>query len=371
MSYYISGCMTGKNDQTLVAIEDSIMQKGRPVTAGSKILSGFTSPLDATVISRLEAGGYAVSGKTKMREFGLLPLCEEACEASGAVRAVADGAVSFALCNDFSGVTRREAAENGICYIHPTYGCVSRYGLIPSACSMDQIGIVCRDIVEGFGLLSVIAGNDEKDGAMYPDKSYVYEPLDKKIKAFVPENVLTAAIPEDKAAVLALSSHFDGVSTELAYFDVLNKAQYILSCAEISANLSRYDGVKFGFRADRYNNLDGLYVNTRTQGFGLDAKLALIMGSMVLSKEYYTPCYEKALKLRRVIKDSLDFKSYDVILLPLRITGGAYESSAVHALAALAGLPCVSFSYNGGGVQILAAPKNENALLTVVKAVTR
>jgi len=392
--YYITDYGVDKSADRLVALEDSIMQKEKPVTAGSKILSGFVSPFDATVVSRLEAGGYTIAGKTKMREFGLLPLCENEAElpyevrntqidnegtwsrgskteASGAVRAVADGAVTFALCNDFSGITRREACENGICYIHPTYGTVSRYGLIPAASSMDQIGVACKDAGEGFALLSVIAGKDEKDGAMFPEKSFEYKALDKRIKMLVPENVMAKAVPEDKAAVLELAKHFDAVSGELPYFGAFRQVQYILSCAEISANISRYDGIKFGCRTENYNSLEELYVNTRTEAFGPDAKLAAVMGSMVLSKERYKPYYEKALKLRRVIKESLSFEGYDVIVLPSRITGGIYENSAVYAPQTLAGLPGVSFPYGGGGVLMLAKVKNENALLTVLEAVSQ
>jgi len=335
-----------------VALEDSIMQKGYPVTAGSRMLENFISPLDATVVTRLVDNKITIAGKTKMGEFGISDISAlTSGETSGAVRAVAEGAVSFALCNDVFGKYRYDAAETGMCYIHPTYGTVSRFGLIPLASSMDQIGVVCKNLMDGFGLLSLIAGKDENDGAMFPNESYTYGKTDKEITVALPNN-----FKSDFAA------NFNNVSIELEYFDVYKQVMYILSCAEISNNINRYDGIKFGYRADNYNGVDDLYIKTRTAGFGLPTKLAAIMGSMALSHNYYHPYYEKAMKIRRLIKESLRFDNYDVIALPLT-TGGNYDSLSLYALSALAGLPSVSFSYKGAGVQLIANVKNENALL--------
>ena len=288
----------------MVILEDSIMQKGIPATVGSKMLENFIAPFDATVVTRLKENNIEITGRTKMSDFGLSG--GETC--------------GLTLCNDLFGTYRRA----GICYIHPTYGTVSRYGLIPLAPSMDQIGVACKDLYEGFDLLSKIAGNDPNDGAMFPEKKYEYKVSDKKIKI--------------------------AGSEVLKYTDVYEQVMAILSCAEISNNLTRYDGIKFGYRTQNYKNLNDLYINTRSEAFGLQAKLVSIMGAVVLSRDNYSAYYEKAMKIRRLIKQSLRFDEYDVIELP---TG--YEM-----LAQLTGLPSISFN----GIQLIADVRNENALLT-------
>jgi len=273
------------------------MQKGVPTTMGSKMLESFIAPFDATVVTRLKENNIPIAGETKLYEINDLKLC-----------------------NDVSGYYR----HYGKCYIQPTYGTVSRYGLIPLACSMDQIGVACNDLREGFELLAKIAGNDPNDGAMFPEKSYEYKVLDRKIKI--------------------------GGVKNLKYTDVYSQVYTILSNAEISSNDTRYDGIKFGYRTQNFKNLNELYVNTRTEAFDVKEKFSSILGALVLSKDYYLAYYDKAMRIRRLIKESLPFDEYDVIELP-----PGYEM-----LAQLAGLPSISF----GDVQLIAQAKNENALLT-------
>jgi aspartyl-tRNA(Asn)/glutamyl-tRNA(Gln) amidotransferase subunit A len=259
------------------------MRKGKPVTY-SKSLEGFIAPFDATAITRLK-----------------------------------DPAEFYNLHNDVFGHVRTGAAKQGKCYIRPTYGTVSRYGLIPTVCSMDQIGIVCKDPAEGFAVLEQIAGYDEKDGAMFPEKSYSY----------------TKA---DKAPI---------ISREAPAYYVEQEVQCILMYAETMANLSRYDGIKFGYRTENYKGLEDLYIKTRTEAFGIEEKFATIMGAYVLSQENYERYYLKAMKIRRLIKQSLRFDEYDVLELPV-----------ASPLALLCGLPSLTF----GDVQLVANVKNENAL---------
>jgi len=347
------------------ALEDSIMRKGWPVKAGSKILEGFIAPFDATVVTRLLENTINVAGKTEMNEFGLPSLISgETGDIYDAVKAVAAGVASYALCNDVFGIYRRRAAEKGVCYVHPTYGTVSRYGLIPLACSMDQIGVAYKNPADGFKVLSAIAGNDPKDGAMFPEKSYAYSKIEKKLRIGVPAAVVGRADEGTRESIRRFTSEFTSTKIELKYFDVYKQVMYILACAEASSNLMRYDGVKFGYRAPNYKNLNELYTNTRTRAFGVEAKLAAVMGCMVLSQENYIPYYEKAMKLRRLIKESLRFCEYDLIILPIKIRGEPYENLSLFALAPLAGLPSISFSFEGHGVQLIADVKNENALLT-------
>lgn len=306
-----------------------------------------------------------------MDEFGTADLFSGSqSELSGAVKAVG-GAADFCLCNDLFGTYRFEAAQNGICYIHPTYGTVSRFGLIPLASSMDQIGIMCKNLADGFGILSLIAGNDSGDGAMFPEKSYDYKKTDRAVKVGVPAAVIERADESTKKAVRGFAELFDSVDIELPYFDVYKQVMYILSSAEISNNLSRYDGIKMGYRSSDHAGLDELYVNTRTQGFGFDAKLMSVMGAFVLSSGQYVPYYQKAMKIRRLIKEALNFKGYDVIALPTKISEDPYENLSLFALCQIAGLPGVSFSFDGCGVLLVANVKDESALLNAWEVVQR
>ncbi|MDR1688356.1 MAG: hypothetical protein LBS21_07070 [Clostridiales bacterium] len=366
--YNVSGANTA-------ALEDSIMQKGKPVTAGSKILENFISPIDAAVVTKLAENGFKIAGKTQMDEFGAFTFSRGCL--SGASDAVKSGKAEFAICNDLFGKYRREAAENNLCYIHPTYGTVSRYGLIPAASSMDTLGICCKDLTGGFNLLSKIAGNDERDGVMFPEKSFSYIKTDKKLTVAVPENVTKLLSETAQKGIKNFASKFNAVNTELKYFDLYKQVMYILSSAEISNNINRYDGIKFGLRAENYNGVNDLYVKTRTEGFGVNVKLAAIMGAFILSQDNYVPYYEQAMKMRRLIKESLRFDEYDIIILPTELNEktesaengensyvNSYENLSLYALANLAGLACVSFSYGGQGIMLVSQAKNENALLT-------
>ena len=321
-------------------LDDSIMQKGRPATAGSKILENFVAPFDATVVSRLSSVLKGENTESvKLAEFGL----GDPQELAGVPL----------LCNDVFGHVRRRAAQQGLCYIRPTYGTVSRFGLIPVAASMDQIGIVCKIPQDGFSLLQAIAGFDENDGAMFPETSYSYKAEDKEIKwgAFLPSGT-------DSAVELFIKkTGIKAITCKDNFADMYSQVMQILGFAELSSNISRYDGIKFGYRASDYRNLDELYKKTRTEGFGPEAKLAVIMGCLVLSQDYYDIYYDKALRIRRLIKEQLSFDKYDVIVL-----------QDDNPLAVLAGLPSLTFSLNGIGVQLAADVKKENVLLSAWEA---
>ena len=341
-----------------IVLEDSIMHKGRPATAGSKMLENFISPLDATVVTRLEAAGIHILGKTKMDEFGVSGLfidpelsdCGQAemdfRSCPGAVSAVADGVAPFALCNDYTGAVSRHAASHKLWYIHPTYGTVSRYGLIPAVQSMDQIGIVCKTPSEGFRILEIIAGYDEKDGAMFQDEGKL-KIKSEKLRIGVPMNVYDGALPD--AAAIGMTGkglqNAEIVEFELKYFDVYAAVMQILCSGELSNNITRYDGIKFGHRAKEYGGLKELYTKSRTEGFREDTKLAAMLGAMVLSQGNYSRYYDKAMRIRRLVKESLDFGKYDIIAMP-----GEVECCplAFHALPRLCGLPALTMPLNGG-----------------------
>ena len=412
------------------------MQKGRPVTAGSKILENFISPIDATIVERLEAAGVKILGKTKMDEFGIAGLfpgdradsyggeggldCTatdggvaggSAAVASGAVGAVAEGAADFAFCNDYTGSVRRQAAERGLCYIHPTYGTVSRYGLIPAVPSMDQIGVVCKTPEAGFDALCLIAGDDPKDGAMLGDGLR----LDERGKLIEERGKIRIGFPSNvssktgvRSAVGGFVKDYEIVDFELMYFDVYAQVMRILCCAELCGCLTRYDGIKFGYRASGFRDLHELYTKSRTEALGSDVKLASMLGAMVLSHDFYDMYYDKAMRIRRLIKDSLDFDKYDMIVLPASYTDAgagagadafADKELALRVLPQLCGLPSVTLPYSvsggapsggsapgngpapgngsapsngskpGSGITFIADAGNETLLLSVSKAV--
>jgi len=390
---YDIDCPAGVDSAVL---DDSIMQKGRPATAGSRILEGFISPIDATVVTRLEAAGVHILGRTKSSEFGtaglFAPIPQNNSEfISGAVSAVADGAATFALCSDYTGAVGREAARRGVCYIRPTYGTVSRYGLIPAVASMDQIGIVCKTPADGFRALSIIAGHDAKDGAMFGDcelsdgeskiengklkmgegscgcQGHVDVGRDEfdssGLRVGVPVNVL-ARVP-DASLTMSFLNDFEAVDFELKYYDVFAQVMQILCCAELSSSISRYDGIKFGYRADSYTDLQELYTKSRTQALGLGAKIAAIVGAMVLSQANYEMYYDKAMRIRRLIKESLEFDKYDAIIMP----NGAEFGIDNAALPMLCGLPAITIP-GFGGITLIADAQCENRLFSILEAVS-
>jgi aspartyl-tRNA(Asn)/glutamyl-tRNA(Gln) amidotransferase subunit A len=297
----------------MVYIDDSIMQKGKIASAGSKYLENFVAPFDATVVTRLGED----TKRVVLGEFGLdLPNTP-------------DNPLKVPmLLNDALGVLHATTMlEENYC-IRPTYGTVSRFGLIPTAASMDQIGVVCENLDQGFNILSRIAGKDEKDGAMFPQTSYDYAKKEGSLRFAVPEGI---ELPE--------ANKLGAVSVKLPYYDEYVDVFYILAYSEISNNISRYDGVKFGRRAEDYSGLGEMYVKSRSEGFGPATKKAAVMGCLMLSEGYYEKYYVQAMKIRRLIKESLRFDEYDVLVLP-----------AGHPLAVLAGLPSITF----GDVELVA-----------------
>ena len=299
-----------------VFLESSIMQKGLPATAGSKMLENFIAPVDATVVSRLLDAGHEIAGRVDTSEFGIaglfseslqgMAVLTEAVSAGGAVcfgeacDAVSSGGADVVLCNDFTGAVSRSAAENGLYYIQPTYGTVSRFGLTPSVCSIDQIGILCKDPKVGFEVLDIIKGYDEKDGVM--------------------TTPALCATPPRRGIDCNVSRNDRGDDAAMT-----RVVLQVICCAEFSNNISRYDGIKFGYRAKGYSGLEELYKKSRTEGFGEDVKLAAIVGARVLYGEGNDRVYEKAMKIRRLIKDSFNFKENDVLktdcIIAARLSG--------------------------------------------------
>jgi len=319
-----------------VFLESSIMQKGLPATAGSKMLEDFIAPVDAAVVEKLVGAGVEIVERVDIGEFGLSGLFEDGdvsfCEElTDAVSRFAKSDADAFLCNDFTGIISRAAVSEGLYYIHPTYGTVSRYGLISSVCSMDQIGVVCKEPEAGFDVLKIISGYDSRDGIMVSDRA------DGK-KAEEPS-------PCFEVDVNQVSNDYSGI-----YRQVMQ----ILCAGEFSNNINRYDGIKFGYRARGYKDLNELYARSRTEAFGEDVKLAAVVGAMVLYGDNYERYYNKAMCIRRLIKESPKFDMYDVIV------------GKCPFLSRLCGLP--SLSVPGGHVYIADAGR-EDILKAVSKAV--
>ena len=322
-----------------------------------------------------------------MGEFGLDLLgefsygAEQEGPLSGAAASlVAQGEAEAALGVDMNGATRRAAALAGVDFLKPTYGTVSRYGIISCAASGEQVGVYGKDAAGVAKIMGVIAGHDEKDGTSLPEVSYDYA-TDKAVsgkKVAIISELLEKADDDVKAKVNAYADALraQGVTVETIscdLFEIANTAWQILMCAETCNNVSRYDGVKYGHRASSYKNIDELYVKSRTEGFNFLTKAVILYGSDVLSKNRYKDCYDKSLRVRRVVAEGMKkiFEGYDALLTPA-CAKSAYEAYDIHeafgkvfsesvftAVANLIGTPALV----SGGVQLLGNHFDESTLL--------
>ncbi|MBR5156307.1 MAG: hypothetical protein IKW59_00890 [Clostridia bacterium] len=389
MNYYKTKIGNGN-----IAVDDTILVKDAEAAAGSKMLTGFKPLFSAEAVTRLENKGYQIAGKTNVGEFGLDLLGEFSygAEADGvlkgaAAEAVANGEVKAALAVDMNGSARRAAAVSGVDFLKPTYGTVSRYGVISCAASGEQIGVYAKNANGIKDIMDVIAGHDEKDGTSLRNESYDYSftAVSGKKVAIIKE-LSEKADAETKARINAFADSLraSGVTVEEISFDVFdtaNTAWQILMTAETCNNISRYDGVKFGHRAKEYKNIDELYVNSRTEGFNFLTKAVIMYGSDVLSKNRYEACYDKSLKVRRVLAEKFEelIKQYDAILTPAssktayeaynihEAFGKVFNESAFTALANLIGIPALVCS----GVQLMGKHFSEGLLLGLADAVER
>ncbi len=389
MKYYASVLNKGGN----IAVDDTILVKGTESLAGSHILEGFKPLFSAEAVTRLEEKGYTVAGKTHVGEFGLDLLGEFSYYSEkqdnlfgAAAEAVASGEVKAALGVDMNGTTRRAAAVSGVDFLKPTYGTVSRYGVISCAASGEQIGVYAKDAEGVAEIMSVIAGHDEKDGTSLKETpKYDIEDVKGK-KVCIAKELLEKCDEETKKKVLdfAASLKASGVVVEeisADFFDIANTAWQILMCAETCNNVSRYDGVKFGHRAKDYKNIDELYVNSRTEGFNFLTKAVILYGSDVLSKNRYKDCYDKSLRIRRVIAEKFAelMSKYDAVLTPAcskteykaydinDAFNKVYSESVFTSVANLIGTPALVSC----GVQLMGKAFSEGTLLSLAASVEK
>ena len=382
------------NEQGTIAVDDTLLVKNVVATAGSRMLEGFTPLFSAEVVERLQQKGYEIAGKTAVGEFGLDLVGEFSYTApqtgtlfGAAAAAVANGNVQAALNVDMNGTPRRAAALADVTFLKPTYGTVSRYGVISCAASGEQVGVTAKTAGQVAELMHVIAGHDEKDGTSLKTETYDYTLGDVKGKTVaVVKNLVAKADDgvQDKmtAAVSALQeAGVNVVEIDCELFALANTAWQILMCAETCNNVSRYDGVKYGHRAETYKNIDELYVNSRTEGFNFLTKAVILYGSDVLSKNRYQDCYDKSLRVRRVISEQMNelFSNYDALLTPASFAasyeaydvkeafGKVFRESECTAVANLIGTPAVSVK----GVQLLGKAFSDAELLSLAAAVEK
>ena len=383
------------SDRGTVAVDDMILVKGAQAGAGSRILEGFKPVFSAEAVTRLEKNGYVISGKTHVGEFGLDLVGEFSYYADkeeelrgAAAHLVAQGAVKAALGVDLNGAPRRAAALSGVDFLKPTYGTVSRYGVISCAASGEQVGIYAGNVESVGEIMGVIAGHDEKDGTSLREESYDYR-TDLAVegkKACIVKELFDRADEQVQKRVEAYAQKLrkNGVAVEEVscdFFDIANTAWQILMDAETCNNVSRYDGVKFGYRAAEYKNIDELYVNTRTEGFNFLTKAVILYGSDVLSKNRYEECYGKSLKVRRIVADRFGelMKEYDAVLTPVcgKTAYKAYEireafekvfkESVFTSVPNLIGVPALV----SGSVQLMGKQLDESVLLSLAGSVER
>ena len=335
-----------------IGIKDNICTKGVKTTCSSKMLENFISPYNATVVEKIENEGIISLGKLNMDEFAMGASTEYSAikttknpwnlqtvpggSSGGSVAAVAANLVPWALGSDTGGSIRQPAALCGVVGLKPTYGMVSRYGLVAFASSLDQIGPITKDVEDAALLLNVISGHDEKDATSVnlPKKDYTKSLVKdvSKLKIGVPKEFFGEGINQEvKTSVETAIEQYKklGATVEECSLDIANEAlavYYIIACAEASSNLGRFDGIRYGYRTKNINNLKDIYKNSRSEGFGAEVKRRIILGTYVLSSGYYDAYYKKAQKVRTIIKQEFEklFEKYDVLITPTSPTV-AYE----------------------------------------------
>ena len=343
------GELTGPLAGVPFAIKDNICTKGVKTSCASKILGDFAPVYNATVIEKLENEGAIVLGKVNMDEFAMGSTCETSAygetknpwdltkvpggSSGGAAASVASKEAVIALGSDTGGSIRQPAAYCGVTGFKPTYGSVSRFGLIAYASSLDQIGPIAKDVADCAAAMDVICGIDKNDGTSLdigtPDYLKNLNDDVKGMKIGLPKECfetkgLDPEVAESVKSVAEVLKQKGAIVEEISlpFLDYVIPTYYIIAAAEASSNLSRFDGVKYGFRAKDYDGLTDLYNATRSEGFGDEVKKRILLGTFVLSSGYYDAYYRKALKVKAVIKQKFDeiFQNYDFILCPVAPT---------------------------------------------------
>ena len=338
-----NGELTGPLAGVPVAIKDNMCTEGMLTTCSSKILYNFVPTFTAEAVKRLEDAGAVIIGKTNMDEFAMGSTTETSAygvtrnpwnpehvpggSSGGSCAAVAAGETFYALGSDTGGSIRQPSSFCGVTGIKPTYGTVSRWGLIAYGSSLDQIGPVAKDVTDCATILEVISAHDPKDSTSVERETDFTSALVDDVKGMrigIPRDYLGEGLdPEVKEAILNAAKVLEEKGAIVEQFDLslveyAIPAYYVIASAEASSNLSRFDGVKYGYRAEEYEGLHNMYKKSRSEGFGPEVKRRIMLGSFVLSSGYYDAYYLKALRTKALIKKAFDdaFARYDVILGP-------------------------------------------------------
>ena len=343
-----AGELTGPLAGVPLGIKDNICTKGVSTTCASKILTGFEPPYDATLVEKLDTLGAISLGKLNMDEFAMGSTTETSFygpthnpwdagrvpggSSGGSAAAVAARSCWYAIGSDTGGSIRQPAAYCGVTGIKPTYGTVSRYGLIAYASSLDQMGPLARDAADCAAVLDAVMGKDPRDGtSLDVPAGGLLAGLTGDVRGMkigIPADCFGDGLdPEVKKGVLAVADVLKARGAEIVEFtfpvmEYVVPTYYIIAAAEASSNLSRFDGVKYGWRAESFEDLTDLYSKTRTEGFGAEVKRRILLGTFVLSSGYYDAYYKKALQVKGLIKQAFDdaFGKCDLMLTPVAPT---------------------------------------------------
>ncbi|AQQ52449.1 Asp-tRNA(Asn)/Glu-tRNA(Gln) amidotransferase subunit GatA [Planococcus lenghuensis] len=390
-----------------IGVKDNIVTEGIETTASSRILEGFIPIYDATVVRKLKDAGMVITGKLNMDEFAMGSSNENSYykktknpwnlqtvpggSSGGSAAAVAAGEVPFALGSDTGGSIRQPAAFCGVVGMKPTYGRVSRFGLIAFASSLDQIGPVTRTVEDNAKLLQVISGHDDMDSTSadvpVPDFAAALTGDIKGLRIGVPKEYLGEGVSEGaRQAVLDALRVLEekGATWEeisMPHSKYALSTYYLLSSSEASSNLARFDGIRYGYRTNQAENLLDFYMNTRAEGFGDEVKRRIMLGTYALSSGYYDAYYKKAQKTRTLIKQDFDqaFEKFDVIIGPTTPTPSfnigekiddpltMYANDILTIPVNLAGIPAISVpcGFDNGlplGLQIIGRPFDEETI---------
>jgi len=392
-----------------MAFKDNMCTTAMPTTCASKMLEGYMSPFDATVVTRLKEADAICLGKLNMDEFAMGSTTENSYfkktmnpydktrvpggSSGGSAAAVSANEAMFTLGSDTGGSIRQPASFCGVTGLKPTYGGISRYGLIAFASSLDQIGPIAKTAEDLAYILPVIMAHDPKDStsADVPQKDYV-KALNQNMKGMriaIPEAYFGEGLnAEVRETVLKAAETYKAMGATVNKVEMTNVAHalpayYLISSAEASSNLARFDGVQYGYRHDTFETLEEMYMRSRSKGFGKEVKRRILLGTYALSSGYYDAYYKKALQVRTLIKREYDaiFKEYDLVLTPVAPTTAykigeksedpleMYMGDIYTVPVNIAGLPAISL--NAGfdkeglpiGMQLIGKPFSEDVLL--------
>jgi len=406
----------GALDGIPIGFKDVIAVEGQPLTASSRMLASFVSPYDATVTRRLKAAGAICWGRLNLDEFAMGSSTENSAfkvtrnpydlecvpggSSGGSAAALAAGCAIATLGSDTGGSIRQPASFCNVVGLKPTYGLVSRYGLIAYASSLDQIGPMTRTLEDAAMVLGVMAGKDEKDSTSYPAEIPDYRAAVTKTagpwKLGIPKEYFGEGLdPEVGAAVQSAIEHYRKLGCDIRAVSLPHTqygiaAYYIIATAECSSNLARFDGVRYGHRSSDAKDINDLYFLSRAEGFGQEVKRRIVLGTYVLSSGYYDAYYLRAQKVRTLIRNDFlaAFQDVDAILAPVSPTPAFRHGAKKDPLELylndiytigvnLAGLPAVSvpcgFARTGLpiGLQLIGQPFKEAALLAIGRAYER